>query len=87
LPESHQPYFIYSLLIPQSEATSVLIEGMEEFFFKAHGDKHTFKAKNSEERSGWVAALEKKIEEAKAMKDEIQGSEGYKKHLESFGKF
>jgi hypothetical protein len=59
---------------------------MEEFFFKAHGDKHTFKAKNTEERSSWVAALEKKIEEAKAMKDEIQGSEGYKKRIESFGK-
>jgi hypothetical protein len=60
---------------------------MEEFFFKAHGDKYTFKAKNTAERSSWVVALEKKIEEAKATKGEIQGSEGYKKHLESFGKF
>lgn len=59
---------------------------MEEFFFKAHGDKHTFKAKSTAERSSWVVALEKKIEEAKAMKDEIQGSEGYKKHMEAFGK-
>jgi hypothetical protein len=58
---------------------------VEEFFFKAHGDKHTFKAKSTAERSSWVVALEKKIEEAKAMKDEIQGSEGYKKHMESHG--
>jgi hypothetical protein len=69
----------------QSEATSITTDG-EEFFFKAHGDKHTFKAKSTAERSSWVVALEKKIEEAKAMKDEIQGSEGYKKHLEAFGK-
>jgi hypothetical protein len=74
-------------IINLSEATNVLIEGMEEFFFKAHGDKHTFKAKNSEERSSWVATLGKKIEEAKAMKDEIQASEGYKKRMESFGTF
>jgi hypothetical protein len=60
---------------------------MEEFFFKAHGDKHTFKAKNTAERSSWVTALEKKIEEAKAMKDEIHASEGYKKRMESYGKF
>ena len=33
------------------------------------------------------AALKKKIEEAKAIKDEIQGSEGYKKRMESYGKF
>jgi hypothetical protein len=64
-----------------------LKEGPEEFFFKAHGDKYTFKAKNTEERSSWLVALEKKIEEAKAMKDEIQASEGYKKRIESYGKF
>jgi len=57
-----------------------------EFFFKVHGDKHTFKAKSIAERSSWVVALEKKIEEAKAIKDEIQGSEGYKKRMEAFGK-
>jgi hypothetical protein len=64
-----------------------LKEGTEEFFFKAHGDKYTFKAKHTEERSSWLVALEKKIEEAKAMKDEIQASEGYKKRMESYCKF
>jgi hypothetical protein len=71
----------------QSEATIITIDGVEEFFFKVHGDKYTFKAKSTAERSSWVVALEKKIEEAKAMKDEIRGSEGYKKHMEAFGKF
>lgn len=63
------------------------MEGMDEFFFKAHGQKHTFQVKNAADRAGWLAAFEKKIEEAKAIKDEIHGSEGYKKHLESFGMF
>ena len=44
-------------------------------------------AKNTAERSSWFVALEKKIEEAKAMKDQIQASEGYKKRIESYGKF
>ena len=62
-------------------------EGTDEFFFKAHGQKHTFQAKSTAERSSWVVALEKKIQEAKAMKDEIHGSEGYKKHMDSFSRF
>jgi hypothetical protein len=63
------------------------MEGMDEFFFKAHGQKHTFQVKNEADRAGWLVALEKKIDEAKAMKDEIHGSEGYKKRLESYGTF
>ena len=72
---------------PQSEATGVSKEGTEEFFFRAHGDKYAFKAKNTAERSSWLVALEKKIEVAKATKDQIQASEGYKKRIESYGKF
>jgi hypothetical protein len=65
----------------------VTVEGTDEFFFKSHGNKHTFQVKSNAERSGWVVALEKKIEEAKAMKNDIHGSEGYKKHMESYSKF
>jgi Pleckstrin homology domain len=62
-------------------------EGEDEFFFKAHGQKHTFQVKNAADRAGWLVALETKIEEAKSMKEEIHSSEGYKKHLESFSTF
>jgi hypothetical protein len=85
LPESLQ-FYSSAHNFQQSEATSISTEGVE-FSFRAHGDKYTFKAKSTAECSSWVVALEKKIEEAKAMKDEIQGSEGYKKHMEAFGKF
>ena len=63
------------------------VEGPDEFFFKAHGQKHTFQAKTTAERSSWIVAIEKKVEEAKAMKDGIHGSEGYKKHMEAFSEF
>ena len=71
----------------KSEIHAVTIEDSNEFFFKAHGHKHSFKAANQEERKAWVVAIEKKAAEAKAMKDEILNSEGYKKHLETFSKF
>ena len=61
------------------------VDGIDEFFFRAQGQKHAFQVKSTAERSSWVVAIEKKIEQAKAMKDDIHGSEGYKKHLESFG--
>ena len=77
----------YSQFSPQSDATGVTVEGTDEFYFRAHGQKHTFQAKSTAERSSWVVTIKKKIEEAKAMKDEIHGSEGYKKHMESFGTF
>jgi hypothetical protein len=76
-----------SLTFLQSDASDLLKEGDEEFFFKAHGHKHTFQVKKAEDRAGWLAALGKKIIDAKAIKDEIHNSEGYKKHLETFGTF
>ena len=48
--------------------------------------RHAFQAKSTAESRSWVVTLEKKILEARVMKDEIQGSEGYKKHMEAFGK-
>jgi len=73
-------------IINLSDASGLLKEGEQEFYFKAHGHKHTFQVKKADDRAGWLAALKTKIEEAKGMKDEITNREGYKKHLETFAK-
>lgn len=52
-----------------------------EFTFKLHGHKHKFDAQTAAERDSWVAAVKKIAEEAKAKKEEIVSSEGYKEAL------
>lgn len=59
--------------------------GSNEFHFKLHGQKHTFQAATSTERDSWLSAVESKAAEAKASRDGIIGSEGYKKHMTSLG--
>lgn len=64
-----------------SEATDLSKDGTVAFFFKLHGHKHTFEASTLKERNGWFVAFEKKIEEAKAAKEGVVSSEGYKEEL------
>ena len=45
------------------------------------------KATTAAERDGWFVAVEKAITEAKASKDTIESSEGYKENKEKIGKF
>jgi hypothetical protein len=52
---------------------------------KISGHKHTFEAQNPAERDGWFMAVEKAITEAKAAKDGVESSEGYKETKESIG--
>jgi hypothetical protein len=51
----------------------------DEFSFKLHGHKHKFEAPG--ERDSWLAAVKQVAEEAKAKKEEIVNSEGYKEAL------
>ncbi|GAB7348455.1 hypothetical protein MBLNU459_g6872t1 [Dothideomycetes sp. NU459] len=69
-----------------SEASDLEKQFPHEFSFKLHGHKHTFKAANDAERDGWFVALEKAIPEAKAAKEGILGSEGYKQSVAHLGK-
>ena len=71
----------------QAEATDLTKDGTIAFHFKLHGHKHTFEATSAPERNGWFMAAEKIIEEAKASRDEILASAGYKEQLEKLGKF
>ncbi|PYH42093.1 uncharacterized protein BP01DRAFT_304088 [Aspergillus saccharolyticus JOP 1030-1] len=69
-----------------SEVSDVAKEGASEFHFKVNGHKHTFQATSSTERDSWVLALETKAAEAKAEKETIVASEGYKAELEKLNK-
>jgi len=67
-------------------ATDLAKDGAVAFAFKISGHKHTFEATTAAERDGWFVAVEKAITEAKASKDTIESSEGYKENKEKIGK-
>ena len=60
---------------------------MDGFSFRLHGHKHAFDAKTTAERDGWYLAVEKTMDEAKASKDGILSSDGYKESISHLGKF
>jgi hypothetical protein len=65
----------------KSEATDLSKDGLANFHLRLHGQKHAFEASTLAERNGWFVAIEKAIEEAKAAKESIVGSESYKEEL------
>jgi hypothetical protein len=72
----------------QADATDINeAHGLNEFSFKLDGTKHVFQAKNAEERAGWVAALKKLHEEAKAIKAEVTSSTEYKDAIAALSMF
>lgn len=75
------------LTILQAEASEVAKEGNVIFSFKVHGHKHSFEASNNTERDGWVVAVEKSVEEAKAAAEGITSSDEYKETIEKLGTF
>ena len=70
----------------QAEATNVTKEGPLAFSLDVNGKTHKFEATTAAERDSWVVAIEKQIEESKAVKDEITGRDSYKKQVEEFCK-
>ncbi|KAF4214924.1 hypothetical protein CNMCM8980_008847 [Aspergillus fumigatiaffinis] len=69
-----------------AEISDLAKDGANEFLFKVNGQKHTFQAANAAERDSWFVALEAKAAEAKAEKETIVASEGYKAELEKLTK-
>lgn len=69
-----------------AEATDLTKDGTIAFYFKLHGHKHTFETTSAPERNGWFMAAEKIIAEAKAAREEILASAGYKEQLEKLSK-
>ncbi|KAM3418964.1 hypothetical protein BST61_g4921 [Cercospora zeina] len=68
------------------DASDLKKSAPHEFSFKLHGDNHTFKASNDAERDGWYLSIERAIEHAKASKEDIRASEGYKAEIEKLNK-
>lgn len=75
------------ILLFQADASTVLKEGTTEFSFTVGKTHHRFQANTSTERDSWIVALEKKIEEAKGLKEELVARDSYKKTIAGFGKF
>ncbi|KIW38033.1 uncharacterized protein PV06_10009 [Exophiala oligosperma] len=73
-------------IINLADASTVTKEGFNQFSFKAGNHHHRFEATKAEERDSWVVAVEKAIEEAKGLKEEITGRESYKKNVEEYSK-
>ncbi|EXJ68254.1 uncharacterized protein A1O5_08869 [Cladophialophora psammophila CBS 110553] len=72
-------------IINLSDASSVTKEGFQ-FSFKSGAHVHRFEASSSKERDSWIAAVEKAIEEAKSLKEDITERESYKKNVEEYSK-
>ncbi|KAK5164728.1 hypothetical protein LTR04_001649 [Oleoguttula sp. CCFEE 6159] len=73
-------------VINLSEVSGIVKEGEGHFSFKLHGHKHTFQAGSATDRDGWVAAIEKAAQEAKASREHILSSTGYKDSISHLGK-
>ncbi|KAF1817360.1 hypothetical protein P152DRAFT_16569 [Eremomyces bilateralis CBS 781.70] len=73
-----------------AEITDLEKSGIQDLSFKLDGEKkaekHVLEAINSRERDGWLLALKAASEDAKAKKEEILNSEGYKASIAELGK-
>lgn len=69
-------------VLPLAEVSDIATVGTTEFTFKLGGHKHVFITSGEHEREGWLKALKPEAEAASGKKEEIHGSEGFKKALE-----
>ena len=56
-----------------------------DFGFTLNGHKHNFQAINKSEKDAWLVTINTKAAEAKATRESIVGSSGYKSQLEKYG--
>ncbi|RMZ82721.1 hypothetical protein DV738_g1521, partial [Chaetothyriales sp. CBS 135597] len=73
-------------VIPLHDVTNLAKEGFDALSFKLGSHTYKFEAPSTAERDSWLAALEKKVEEARALKDEIVSRDSYKKNLDDYVK-
>lgn len=57
-----------------------------QFSFRVGTHQHRFETITTKERDGWIVAIEKAIEEAKELKEELTARESYKKNVEEYCK-
>ncbi|KAK5021543.1 hypothetical protein LTS07_010950 [Exophiala sideris] len=73
-------------IINLADASNVTKEGFSNFSFKAGTHQHRFEATGPKERDSWVVAIEKSIEEAKVLKEDVRERESYKKNIDEYAK-
>ncbi|KIV79135.1 hypothetical protein PV11_06718 [Exophiala sideris] len=73
-------------IINLADASNVTKEGFSNFSFKAGTHQHRFEATGPKERDSWVVAIEKSIEEAKVLKEDVRERESYKKNMDEYAK-
>ena len=61
-------------------------EGIVDFSFKINGHRHIFQATTMRERDGWFLAIDKAVADAKAKREDILSSDGYKETIGKLGK-
>lgn len=66
----------------KSDVSDVTKGDLNEFTFKLNGHKHGFQATSKAERDGWLVAIESRLADAKASREGIVGSDGYKSRIE-----
>lgn len=66
--------------------TDVEKGSLNDFSFKLHGKTHHLQAQTKAEKDGWLVAIETKLAGAKASREGIVGSSGYKSALEKYGR-
>ncbi|KAI9747807.1 MAG: hypothetical protein M1835_001968 [Candelina submexicana] len=67
-------------IINLADVSEVTKEGINDFHFKLHGQKHTFQAGSLSERDSWLVAVQTRAAEAKTTIESITGSAGYKEN-------
>ena len=82
-PANSRPAWANNLL--QSESSDVSTKGVKDFSFQLHGHEHAFETSTEAERDGWVVAIKKAVEEAKALRDDIINKESYKEEVSKLG--
>jgi len=60
-------------------------EGVHDFSFKLHNQKHTFQAASTEEQNGWLVAVESAAQQAHASSKDIVAGDNYKNSMTHFG--
>lgn len=69
----------------QSDVTEITKGEFNDFTFKIHGNKHGFQAPTKAQRDGWLVAIQATSTEAKATRETLIASEGYKAQIEKLG--
>ena len=71
----------------QADMSDLQAGDFNDFSLKLHGKNHTFQATNKSERDGWIVALQPQMADAKANRELMLATPGYKNALEKYSTY